>query len=145
MNKTQKGAWSILIASLFLIVFGILLFTEVVILKSLFISLHRFIALLLVCFLVPYFIFLFKKQSSAEVESDERDSLIAKRAILVSFVSVWIMLAAVCIVPRFIVGYAGSVPVWVISLVNFSIFLVAMFIYSAAVLLQYGWGGKHHE
>ncbi len=145
MNKTQKGALCALIASLFLILFGILLFTEIVILKNLFISLHRFIALLLFSFMVPLFIFLRKRQSLAEVESDERDNLIIKRAILVSFVSVWIMLAAVCIIPRFIVGYTGSIPVWVLSLVNFTIFLIAMFIYSAAVLIQYGRGGKDGE
>ena len=145
MNKTQKGAWCTLIASLFLIIFGILLFTEIVILKNLFTSLHRFIALLFFSFMVPLFIFLRKKQSIAEVESDERDNLIIKRAVLVSFVSVWIMLAAVCIIPRFIVGYTGSIDVWVLSLINFAIFLIAMFIYSAAVLIQYGWGGKKNE
>jgi len=142
MNKTQKGAWCTLIASLFLIIFGILLFTEIVILKNLFTSLHRFIALLFFSFMVPLFIFLRKKQSIAEVESDERDNLIIKRAVLVSFVSVWIMLAAVCIIPRFIVGYTGSIDVWVLSLINFAIFLIAMFICSAAVLVQYSWGGK---
>jgi len=142
MNKTQKGAWCTLIASLFLIIFGILLFTEIVILKNLFTSLHRFIALLLFCFMVPLFIFLRKKQSFAEVESDERDNLIMKRAILASFVSVWIMLAAVCIIPRFIVGYTGSIAVWVLSLVNFAILLIATFIYSVAVLIQYGWGDE---
>ncbi len=145
MNRTQKGAWCILIASLFLILFGILLFTEIVILKNLFTSLHRFVALLLFSFMVPLFIFLRKKQSTAEVESDERDRLIIKRAILVSFVCVWIMLAAVCIIPRFIVGYTGSIAVWALSLINFVIFLVAMFIYSAAILVQYGWRDKDGE
>jgi len=145
MNRTQKGAWCILIVSLFLILFGILLFTEIVILKNLFTSLHRFIALLLFSFMVPLFIFLRKKQSRAEVESDERDRLIIKRAILVSFVSVWVLLAAVCIIPRFIVGYTGSIPVWVLSVINFAIFLIAMFIYSTAILIQYGWGGKDGE
>ncbi len=142
MNRVQKGALCTLIVSLFLILFGILLFAEIVILKNLFTSLHRFIALLLFSFMVPLFIFLRKKQSLAEVESDERDNLIMKRAILVSFVSVWLMLAAVCIIPRFIVGYTGSIAVWVLSLINFAIFLIAMFIYSAAVLIQYGWRNK---
>lgn len=145
MNRTQKGAWGTLIGSLFLILFGILLLIEIAILKNLFISLHRFIALLLFIFMVPLFIFLHKKQSLAEVESDERDRLITKRAILVSFVSVWIMLAAVCIIPRFIVGYTGSITVWVLSLINFAIFIIAMFIYSVVILVQYGRGGKENE
>ena len=142
MNRAQKGAVCILTGSLFLILFGVLLLAEIAILKSLFISLHRFIALVLFSSMVPLFIFLRKKQSPTEIESDERDNLIIKRAILVSFVSVWIMLAAVCIIPRFIVGYTGSIAVWILSLINFAIFLIAMFIYSAAVLVQYGLGGK---
>ena len=142
MNRTQKGALCILIGSLFLILFGILLFTEIVILKNLFTSLHRFVALLLFSFMVPLFIFLRKKQSPSEVESDERDKLITRRAVFVSFVSVWIMLAALCIIPRFIVGHTGVIPIWVLSVINFAIFLIAMFICSAAILIQYGWRKK---
>ncbi len=142
MNNTQRSAWGMLAVSLFLIVFGILLFTEIVVLKSFFTSFHRFIALILFCLLVPYLIFLFKKQSPAEVESDERDSLIIKRAVLISFVSTWLLLAASCIIPRFIVGYSGCIPIWVLSLVDFCIFMAAIFIYSAAVLIQYGRGNK---
>lgn len=145
MNKTQKGAWCILIASLFLILFGILLFTEIVILKNLFTSLHRFVALLLFSFMVPLFIFLRKKQSIAEVESDERDRLIVKRAILVSFVSGWILIAAFTLISRLILGITGSIPIWILSLINFFIFIIAMFIYSAAILVQYGRGGKDGE
>jgi Ca2+/Na+ antiporter len=142
MNKTQKGALCTLIASLFLILFGILLFSEIVILKSFFTSLHRFIALILVCLFVPYLIFLLKKQSPTEVESDERDNLIIKRAILVSFVSVWIMLAGVCIIPRFIVGETGAIPVYVLTFINVGIFVIAMLVYNVAILIQYGRTGK---
>ncbi len=142
MNKAQKSAWCMFAVSLFGIVFGILLFTEIIILKNWFISLHKFIALILICLFVPYLIFIFRKQSPAEVESDERDRLIMKRAVLISFVSTWILLVASCIIPRFIVGYEGCIPIWVISLVNVCIFMAAMFIYSCAVLVQYRWGGK---
>lgn len=142
MNNTQRGTWGMLAVSIFFIVFGILLFTEIMILRSWFIYLHKFIALILACFIVPYLIFIFKRQSPAEVESDERDRLIMKRAVLISFVSTWILLAAGCIIPRFVVGYEGCIPIWVISLVSVCIFMASMFIYSCAVLIQYIWGGK---
>ncbi|MHC4068043.1 MAG: hypothetical protein ACYS18_01765 [Planctomycetota bacterium] len=145
MNRTQKSAWCMLMASLFLIFFGILLFVEIAVLKSFFTFLHRFIALILVCLFVPYLIFLLKKQSPTEVESDERDRLIMKRAILASFVSVWIMLAGVCIIPRFIVGETGAIPVYVLTFINLGIFMIAMLVYNVAVLVQYGWGGKDEQ
>ena len=142
MNRTQRSAWCMLMVSLFFIFFGVLLFAEVAVLKSFFTSVHRFVALVLVCLFVPYLIFLLKKQSPAEVESDERDRLIIKRAILVSFVSVWIMLAGVCIIPRFIVGETGAIPVYVLTFINLYIFMIAMFVYNIAILIQYGRGGK---
>ena len=142
MNRTQRSAWCMLMVSLFGIFFGILLFAEIAVLKSFFTSVHRFIALVLVCLFVPYLIFLLKKQSPTEVESDERDRLIIKRAILVSFVSVWIMLAGVCIIPRFIVGETGAIPVYVLTFINLYIFMIAMLVYNIAILIQYGRGGK---
>jgi hypothetical protein len=56
-------------------------------------------------------IWLRRKQSPKEVDSDERDKLIQSRAVLVAFVSVWILLFAVSIIPRLVLGEDGSIPV----------------------------------
>ena len=90
-------------------------------------------------------IFLRKKQSPREVDKDERDSLIEKRAVIAAFVSVWILLFVATIIPRFIVGLDGSIPVWSLAFINIGILLIVLFVYSIAVLVQYGWGGKGGE
>jgi hypothetical protein len=83
-----------------------------------------------------------RKQSPAEVESDERDRLIKYRAVAACFVSVWVLLAAATIIPRFVVGIRGAIPVWLLAFINLGVLLGALLVYSAAVLLQYGPGQK---
>ena len=146
MNKTQKGAWFTLVTGL--LCFAIIIYTviKIFILKSLPDGFGRFWPLAIFFLLVGISIFFMrKKQSPVEVESDERDNLIKKRAVLVSFVSVWVLLAAVCIVPPFIVGRDGSIPVWILSFMNVGVLLIALLFYNVAVLVQYGWGGKDGE
>jgi NADH:ubiquinone oxidoreductase subunit K len=87
-------------------------------------------------------IFLRKKQSSKEPDSDERDDLIKRRAVLVSFVSVWILLAAATLIPGIILGQTGTISAYILPFINVSIFLIAMMVYSVAILVQYGWGTK---
>ncbi len=87
-------------------------------------------------------IFVRKKQSPPEVDSDERDDLIKKRAVVIAFVSVWILLFASSILLRFIVGPDGSIPVWTLPIVNLGVFLFVILVYSVAILFQYGWEGK---
>ena len=90
-------------------------------------------------------IFYYRKQSSVEVESDERDSLIKNRAGLVCFVLTWVLLAISTITPQFIVGIEGCIPVWLFPFINLGIFLIVMIAYHVAVLVQYGRGSKDGE
>ncbi|MCJ7693164.1 MAG: hypothetical protein MUO22_07095 [Sedimentisphaerales bacterium] len=144
MNKTQKSAIFCLVTFLFCVVVMAYPFISIFILKSwpesFFSRFWSMIAYFV--FIAASIIFLRKKQSPAEPDFDERDDLIKKRAVLVSFVSVWILLAAACIIPRFIVGETGAIPVYVLTFINLGIFMVAMLVHSIAVLVQYGWGGK---
>ena len=94
--------------------------------------------LLILGFLGMSAIFIFRKQSPAEVAFDERDNLIKKKAVRVSFVSLLILLFAASIVPSIIVGDWGSIPASLLPIINFNVFLIAMLIYSIAVLVQYG-------
>jgi uncharacterized membrane-anchored protein len=79
---------------------------------------------------------------AAEVDNDERDSYIKKNAVLVSFISLWICLFAASLIPGFIAGDSGSIPVPLLPIINMGVFLFAMLIYSAAILAQYNWGNK---
>jgi len=144
MNKTQKGTLVSLVSALLCIAIAVFLLVEIVVLKHPPESFsEKFWLPIVVCVLGPILtIFYWKKQSPTEVESDERDDLIKKRAALVSFVSVWILLYAATVIPWFIVGLEGSIPVFLLPFINVGILLVVLLIYSVAVLVQYGRGGK---
>ncbi len=142
MNKTQKGAWFTLGVAVLLLAFSVIIF------NGMFMSVSeaggpvRIWSLLILLFMGISVFFLRKKQSSAEVDSDERDNLIKCRAVVACFVSVWILLIAASIIPQLIAGDVGSIPVCLLPVINMGIFLVSMLIYSVAILIQYGWGGK---
>jgi len=144
MNKTQKSAvfylvmfllWAVLITYAFLTMFVITPKVSPT-------------WTLLVPFGVIFVTSIFwvrKKQSPAEVRSDERDDLIKKRAVIASFVSAWILLVVASVIPAVIVGDDGSVPVILLPAINISILMITIPIYSIAVLIQYGWRGKDGE
>ena len=146
MNKTQRGALITLIGMVLDLGVVILLFTRIVILKSL-PGIPDVVLFFVVCGIVGVACILLyrKKQSEAEVGSDERDSLIKKRAVMVSFVSTFLFLAVASVVPRFIVGGSGSIPVFLLPIINVCILVLALLVYSVAVLVQYYVGGKENE
>jgi hypothetical protein len=145
MNKTQKSAWCGLVVTLAFLLLCLFLFIEIVILKKMLLSVNLLWATLLFGLGVASAIFICKKQSPIEVETDERDKLIRTRAVVVSFVSVGVLLALTCLILRFIVGISGTITVWEFTLINFFIFYVALLVYSVAVLVQYGWRDKDGE
>ena len=138
MNKTQKSALCNTIMFTLLLLFSLLLFVEMVITGKIYQQFHLIFAGLILALMIFSLLFIFKKQSKKEPDSDERDGLIMKRAVLVSFISVWVLLYVSSIAPTFIVGEQGAVPVDMFPIINFVIFLIAMLVYNIAVLIQYG-------
>ncbi len=142
MNKTQKGAWFNLGGSLFAIcvfswtgfmLFGLRKFPNKV-----------FMFATLAGFFVITGLSLFyirKKQSPKEPESDERDKLIQRNAVIAAFVSVWVLLFIANISLQLCFGAGGLIPVWSLAIINVAILYVVLIVYSAAVLVQYGRGG----
>jgi hypothetical protein len=84
-----------------------------------------------------FLVWILKRQSPREVGSDERDELIMNRAAMAAFVSMWIVLPVISVIPRFLLGQEGCVPAWSLPLVNFSALMIIMMVYSAAILVQY--------
>ena len=143
MNKTQKGGWACLAAALMLMGTYIGLYIRLFVIKKLPTTFGAFWVLSGFFLLTGLMLYVIqKKQSPREVDKDERDSLIEKRAVIASFVSVWILLFAATIIPRFFVGLDGSIPVWSLAFINVGILIIVLFVYSIAVLVQYGRGGK---
>ena len=146
MNKTQKGAWFNLACALMHMGVFVGLYIRLFVVKKMPTIFGAFVVVLGFFLLTGLTLYVVqKKQSPREVDKDERDSLIEKRAVIAAFVSVWILLFAATIIPRFIVGLDGSIPVWSLAFINVGILLIVLLVYSIAVLVQYGRGGKNHE
>ena len=145
MNKTQKGAWVVLVLTAVLLIFSVTIplawFSEVLVLRTL----HLLFFALTWIVMGLSFIFLRKKQSHSEVDFDERDMLIKRKAASISYVSLWVLLIVASIVPFAITDQRGSIPVSALPPSVFLIFLIVAIINSLAVLVQYGWGSKDGE
>jgi hypothetical protein len=139
MNKTQKLAWFNLAGALVCIAIHIWVVVRFLILKTVPGGVERlWPALAFVLLVLTSIVVMRRKQSPAEVDSDERDRLIKSRAVVACFVSVWVLLAAATGIPQLV----GSIPVWLLAFINVGVLLIALLVYSAAVLLQYGRGQK---
>ena len=144
MNNTQKRALFTLSVSILLIAFGVIIF------NSMFMPGNRtagvkFVKVwiwLILAASVGGAVFVHFKRKASEVDNDERDNSIKKNAVLVSFISLWVLLFAAGIIPSFVAGDAGSIPVCLLPIINFGVFLIAMLVYSVAILVQYGRGIK---
>ncbi|UCG58780.1 MAG: hypothetical protein JSU70_04550 [Phycisphaerales bacterium] len=149
MNRTQKGAWFTLGVSILILAFG------AVVLRSMFapggrtagVGLVRVWIWLILVFLAGGAALVHWKRRPSEVDHDERDQSIKKNAVLVSFVSLWVLLIAASIIPSFVAGDEGSIPVCLLPIINMGVFLLVMLVYSVSVLAQYKWGikEKNHE
>jgi threonine/homoserine/homoserine lactone efflux protein len=143
MNRTQKVAWFNLVGILVLLAISIYTAIALFVLRKPPVVFSSIWPIAVLYLLIPIsIIFVRKKQSPKEVDADERDNLIKRRAVVVSFVSVWILLFAASIIPQLIVGQEGLVPAWLLPIINLGVLFGAMLVYCAAVIVQYGWGGK---
>jgi Na+/melibiose symporter-like transporter len=124
MNKTQKGAWFTLGVAMLLIVFGVIIYA------GLFAPGGRMAGIGLVIvwswfilvFLAGGIAFVHWKRKPSDVDFDERDNSVRKNAVLAAFVSVWVLLFAASIIPSFIAGDAGSIPVCLLPIINIGVF-----------------------
>lgn len=147
MNKTQKNAWfSLAIFSFSIALAGYNFYCEFVAKKlpDSFLGRH-WSAFVFFAIFIPAIILLRKKQSPAEVDSDERDVLIRKKALVASFTSVWILFTITILILLLAFGPDGTIAIWIFPLVILEVFFIAMIIYSIAILIQYGRGGKDVE
>jgi len=146
MNKTQKSAWIILWAVM-LDAFGAIYVGLIIALRSwpprpLGQAMMAFAALASLALIVAVILAMARHQSSSEPESDERDDMIKRRSILFSFVGGWLLQALVLLVLALTLGETGSVPVYLLTVLGYGVFLITLLIYAAATLLQYGRGVK---
>ena len=144
MNKTQKGAWFTLGAAILLLVFGAIIYAAMFApgSRTAGTGLVKVWVWFILVFLAGGAALVHWKRRPSDVDFDERDSAIKKNAVLVSFILLWILLFAAIIIPYFLVGEGGSVPVCLLPIITVGVFLIVMLIYSLAVLFQYGLTSK---
>ena len=145
MNKTQKGAWVVLVLTAVLLIFSVTIplawFSEVLALRTLPLL---FFALIWIVMGLS-FIFLRKKQSRSEVDFDERDVAIKRKAFFAAYITLWILILIACIISIAILGEEGSIKVVFLPIIIFGLFLFCTLAYSVTILVQYGRGGIDGE
>jgi serine protease AprX len=140
MNKTQKRAWFTFALAMLLIAFFAIVFSAMFAGgdRSAGTGLARVGSWVIVLFMLAGAVYLHRKQSPAEPTADERDITIRRKAVSVSYISVWVLLALASLLPAFVVGDSGSIPVYLLPIINVGVFIGAMLVYSVATLAQYG-------
>ena len=145
MNKTQQAACYGILLSLLLA--GIVVFDLIDTIVGLPIKL--LVALVWGGLLLVPTYFINRKKDPREVDMDERDKRIIKRALLVSFVLLAGILGVAFVAALFGLGIQGTLSVTIdeLSAVIYFVFIAFIFVLSLAVLFQYGRQGKgeNHE
>jgi hypothetical protein len=73
---------------------------------------------------------------------DERDLLIKMRAMIAAYWGFWPIFVLMAMVPFFVYGPNGNVPVMYLCGMVFAGMFVVMTLYSIAILNEYGWSDK---
>ena len=76
---------------------------------------------------------------------DERDLLIKRKAMIAAYWGFWPIFVLMAMGPFFVYGPDGKVPVIYLCWMVFVGMFVVLTLYSAAILNEYGWGGKENE
>ena len=142
MNKTQKAALFSLIMTLLGLAFLLWIFFRIPTTNRI----YGFCAT--AAFFILFgitIIFRLRKQNPQEVNSDERDNLIKRRATTAAFVSVWILLVLETVIVMISFGGIGNICVAIFPFLNMCLLLAVLLVYSIAILTQYRLGGKNHE
>jgi len=82
------------------------------------------------------------KKDKGNITFDERDKLIKRRAALAGFGTSYLFVGLACMIPFFILGPMASISVIWLPNIWMGTFMIAFFVHSVAILIQYGWTGK---
>ena len=149
MNRTQKEAWFSLGGALLMATIYSFVTIQLFVIRKSPGLIHGLVVLLsALLFVVSHYVVCRKKQSPREVDKDERDKLIEKRAAIAAFAAFVLLLLSTYIVLCFVVGLDGSIPVWSVPVFLIIVAMpVIILVYSVAILVQYGRGSKeeHNE
>jgi hypothetical protein len=140
MNRVQKIAWS------FIITISVAFLLSCIAIAILYVKVGMPKALAGLGFMgiagLGGFSPLIFHTDKGKVNLDERDMLINRRAALAGFGTSYLLVGLVCMIPFFILGPKASISVIWLSNIFAGTGLSMFFVYSMAILVQYGWRGK---
>jgi uncharacterized Tic20 family protein len=84
-----------------------------------------------------------RKRGTREVIDDERDRAINAKAMLIAYTAFWMFFVSACMVPFFLFGPQGMIPVEVLPLILMVGWLVLMLTSSVATIVQYARGRQN--
>ena len=143
MNRTQKTMLCVLVMmTATIVMFVCELFRLFVTKKPYESSSGWILSLIIVAIIIPLLIWVLKRQNPKEPEADERDKQITNRAAMAAFISAWIILPIVSVIPQFVFGNNCCIPAWSFPLIGMGVLAIVSIVYSATVLVQYiSWRG----
>jgi hypothetical protein len=100
--------------------------------------------LLGICGLMGLSPILFRKEPG-EVDFDERDLLIQRKAVLGAYSIFWFLFVLAAMIPFFVLGPDGRVSVKYLAAMVFAGMITVALVQSIATLELYGWRNKDHE
>jgi hypothetical protein len=143
MNRQQKIAWFTLIVATLALGLSVAAFGVAHFIFGLpacraaggfgFIGIMGFIGLSPVLF----------RKDKAKVQADERDLAILRKATVIAYSIFWVLFVAAAMVPWFIIGPFGTIPVNYLPWMVFGGMFVVMFVQSLVILNEYGWRDKN--
>ncbi|MHC4237427.1 MAG: hypothetical protein ACYSOF_02135 [Planctomycetota bacterium] len=134
MNRVLKYAWYQLIV----ILAAIALMAVTIGIIAIYWRGKEFSALIVLWPLVlVHFYKVFFPLKAGEIAFDERDEKIMNRATKISFMSIFYIFAAGCLVPILVIGN-GSIHVMYLGWLLFTATILFRIIWSVAVIIQYG-------
>lgn len=87
---------------------------------------------------LPWLFRLFTYRNKKQVVYDERDRLIEKQAALISYFFFWLYFVIACLIPWWVTGSNGSVPVITLPIVLTGGLSIFVFIKSLTTIIFYG-------
>ncbi len=103
---------------------------------------HLFFIIIPAVLLLLAIFFINRKQKNAEAEIDERDRFIIRRALIATFVSICVIPIVACAVAIFALEPEATILVRCFPVIIYFAYIIFILIFSAAILIQYGWRGK---
>ena len=143
MNRAQKEAWFGLFLGIPLILIPSGVFILISFDKGASYSAPFIFVYLASMSLLPWLFRLFAYRNKKQVNYDERDQLIEKRATLISHFFFWLYFVIFLIIPWWITGSNGSIPVIALPIILIGGLSIFVFIQSLTILILYGRWRKH--